>query len=314
MPQYQSPAKKIERADREPGGDHQRREAAHEQLVLEPRVGRADELEQRLRRVEPERRVQGDPGRREQPDVRAAQQLGVAPPPVRGSVVRPGRDIGCGDGVAVDRERDEVDDPVREEGGRPEERPRRAGEREAARETGDRRGLEARRRLAAETLVAGGRHRDEPERRGHARGGRGALEQAREAEQRQAADEHRDRDDDRARQVDLRGDRGEDDRDEPEQRADLHDAVVAEPVGHEPEGRREDELRGEEERGEDAHDERPDLGPAVGRQVGEEEDEERAGQPGRQAEDERGDRDRPDGPLHTRRVPGRRTWLSSPAE
>ena len=106
--------------------------------------------------------------------------------------------------------------------------------------------------------------------------------------------------------MDLRRDRGQDDRDDAEERPDLHDAVMADPVGHDPERRREDELGGEEQGGEDADDERPDLGSAVGRQVGQEEDEERTGQAGRQAEDERGDRDRPDGPLHRAdRVPGR---------
>ena len=53
-------------------------------------------------------------------------------------------------------------------------------------EAGQRRALEAGRRLAAEELVAGRRQRDEAQDRRHAGRRRGALEQARRAEDRQA--------------------------------------------------------------------------------------------------------------------------------
>ena len=92
-------------------------------------------------------------------------------------------------------------------------------------EAGQRRALEAGRRPAAEQLVAGRRERDEAEDRGHACGGRGALEEARPAEDHE-----------------VRRGPGQDDRDRPEDRPELHDPVVAQAIGDQPERRRQHEL------------------------------------------------------------------------
>ena len=75
---------------------------------------------------------------------------------------------------------------------------------------------------------------------------------------------------------------------DPEQRADLHDAVVADPVGQQPERRGEDQLGRIEERGH--HRERRlghRLTAVVGMEAGEVEEQQPARQPGAEAEGER---------------------------
>ena len=105
----------------------------------------------------------------------------------------------------------------------------------------------------------------------------------------------------------------EEDRHEAEERADLHDAVMAEAVGEDAEGRREHELGGEEERREHADGERADGLATMLRQIGQEEDQQRSGEPGGEPERERGDRDRPDAAIHGgRRVPARRPRYARP--
>ena len=156
-----------------------------------------------------------------------------------------------------------------------QERPDRARGREAGAKTGHGGGLEARRRAAPQRLVTAGHEGQEAQHRGHAGGRGGALEQPREADEGQAAHEHRQRDDDRAGQVDLRGQRREDDGHEAEERTDLHDAVVAHSIGEDAEGRREHQLGDEEERREDGHANGPTCRAAVLGQVGQEEHEQR---------------------------------------
>ena len=241
FPEAAAPVPQAGEEDDDPqgeGGRHQeRREAAHQHLPREARVGLADELEERLRGVQPDGRVDGDPRRREEPDVGTPQQLAVAREAVRRPMVRTGRRVGCRHRVAVHDEGRHVDERVGQEAGWSEHLPYGPGRREASGQPGDGGGLEPRRGTTPQALVGSRGHGDEPEGGGHAGRRRGAFQDARETQQRQAADEHGDGDDDGAWEAQLGGGRREDDRDETEERSDLHDAVVPEAVRQDAEGR-----------------------------------------------------------------------------
>ena len=139
-------------------------------------------------------------------------------------------DVGRGDGLAlafgvadaelVDQERDAVDAGVEEERVGPDGLEQLGSDDEPDAQAGQRGALEAGGGLAPQHLAAGGGQGDEPENRRDARGGRGPLEQARGAEDRQA-----------------RRQPGQDRRNRAEHRSVEHHAVVAEPVGQDAEDR-----------------------------------------------------------------------------
>src|SRR2546426_12799116 len=109
--------------------------------------------------------------------------------------------------------------------------PEETGTDETGAETRKRRRLEARRRLTAEELVAGGDRGNEAEDRRNACRCGSALEETRTAEEQRVDRSPRDEDSDRT-----------------EDRADLHDPMVPDPIGEHAKRRREDQLRGEERR------------------------------------------------------------------
>ena len=192
-------------ADGQADGHLPRLEAAHQRLVRELRLGLADELEQRLAREQAERRVDGDPGRGEEPDVAAlAGSAGsaAAPPRGRGRAPAGSGSASLGDAVAVDEERDEIDERVREERIGPSAWNSEPADDEARHQPGERRRLEAGDRLAPQQLVAGGGEGDEAEDRRDGGRRRGALEQAGEPDDRQA---HRERGDDHGDRAERRG-------------------------------------------------------------------------------------------------------------
>ena len=99
----------------------------------------------------------------------------------------------------------------------------------------------------------------------------------------------------------------EDDGDRPEDRPDLHEPVVAEPVGQHPERGREEQLRPEEHGRVDGDDQAVDLAATVGRQVVEVVDEQRAREAGAETERERADQHGPQAAVHEGPKPNRST-------
>ena len=79
-PQYQSPTKKMRAPTANPAATMSGEKPPTSIWSLEPWVGRAHELEERLRRVEAECRVDGDPRRRQEPDMGPPEQVEVAAP------------------------------------------------------------------------------------------------------------------------------------------------------------------------------------------------------------------------------------------
>ena len=170
--------------------DRDRARAAHQQLVGELRVGRPDQLEQRRAREQAERRVDGDPGRGEEPDVRADEDLPV-PATARRSPrtpllrVRAAARRASGTPELVDRERDGVQHRVEQEDRRAEEREQQP---DRTNPTIRPASVAASNRAvgpAAERLVARGGERDEPEDRRDRRRRRRPLEDPRPAEDEQ---------------------------------------------------------------------------------------------------------------------------------
>ena len=149
---------------------------------------------------------------------------------------------------------------------------------------GERRRLEPCDGLAPQDLVGSGREGDEPEDRRHGGGGRGALEEAGEGDDREAD-----------------GERGDDHGDGAEPRSEQHDPAVADAVGEDPEQRRGDELGRVEQGAEDADGARVDRLAAVLRERGVVVDEHRARDPGRESQRERAEDDREDGTRHARK-------------
>src|SRR5258705_842074 len=146
-----------------------------EGLLREPRVG-PRELEDRLAEPQTDRRVDGDPRRRQEPDVRAAQHG-----PVAGPVDAPADMTGLSrmgprtivriavlDPELVDEERHAVDAGVEEERGRSKSGEQEGRDRESDPDPGQRGALESSGRLPAEELAAGGRDGDVAEDRRHA--------------------------------------------------------------------------------------------------------------------------------------------------
>ena len=110
-PELAAPVEQA-REEQQPAGGQRRRdldrvEAAHQLLVRERGIRCPDHLEQRLAGVQAERRVDGDPGRRQEPDVAATQDPHVPPEALLG-VVGPARGLGLrvpGHAEPVDQER-----------------------------------------------------------------------------------------------------------------------------------------------------------------------------------------------------------------
>ena len=174
----------------------QRVEAAHQRLVREFRVGLADELEQRLRGPQAEDRVDRDPGRGQQPDVRRAQERHVVPHAVGGRLALVVLGSRVGHAEAIDRPGAEIEPGVQEERHRSEEVPQDPRRDDAAAEPGKSCRLEPGHGPAPDQLVAGSRDRQVAQDRGHAGRARRAFQQPGPAEDeevgRQAGQRHGD--------------------------------------------------------------------------------------------------------------------------
>ena len=116
---------------------------AHEGLIGDAGIRGPDELEEGLGGVQAEGRVECDPRRRQQPDVRPSKDAAVVRP-AEGAPLEGHRCPVPRDRVAVEREGGEVDERVGKEAGRPQHCPDGAGGREAARQARDGGRLEAR--------------------------------------------------------------------------------------------------------------------------------------------------------------------------
>ena len=201
------------RPDRHEGdADAGRADPLHQQLVLEAGRRLAHELEDRLRGPRAEHRVQRDPGRGQQPDPRRAQDAAIAPQvqalrsQLAGSPPRhptPAPWCELGHAPAVDGERQDVDAGVHRKPTRPNSLEDRPGGDDAEADAQQRRCLEARHRAAADRLITGGGERDVAQDRRDGGSRRGALQQARPADDPQVDGDGRDQDrddpEDRAR-------------------------------------------------------------------------------------------------------------------
>ena len=212
-----------------------RREAAHQQLILEAGSALVDQLEDRLARPGADEGVHRDPGRRQQPDRRARQQATVAGDveamrdaghaPGAQLIGLPSRDLGgpgagLGHAVPIDQEADPIEHRIEIEGVPIEQRPQAAGGDEAEAQPGQGGGLELRNRPSAQPLIVRGGERDVAEDRRDAGCGGGALQPSRRPEQEQVG-----------------GDRGHDDGNGAEHRPELHHRPRADTVGQHPEDR-----------------------------------------------------------------------------
>jgi hypothetical protein len=257
-------------------------------LVYRPsvRVRLANELEQRLARVQAERGVDRDPRGRQQPDVRAAQDPKVSMETLVGVVAaRRGNRLGVlGDTQLVDGEGHAVQGGVGQEGDGAEGGEQRARDDEAEHQSGQGRGLEPGDGLASQQLVGGGGEGDEPQDRRDRGRGRCTLEQAGEPDDREADRERRD-------------DHGHG----AERRADEHHAAVADAVRQHPEDRREHELARVEQRPEDADLPRLHRLAAVAGQHGQVVDQHGAGHAGREPQREGAEDHREYGTRHARK-------------
>ena len=145
-------------------GDLERLEAVHAGTGRGSAGSAFEKLEDRLAEPQADRGVDGDPGRGQEPDVRAS---GAARRTGRGPSVGPSRPraaarslgvVAVLDAVAVDQERHAVERRVQEERGGAEGREQeRRDRRSPTPMPGQRRPLEPCRGLAPEDLVAGGR-------------------------------------------------------------------------------------------------------------------------------------------------------------
>ena len=259
--------------------------------LLEARRRVAHQLEDRLGGPGAEHRVQRDPGRGQQPDPRRAQDAAIAAQvqalrsaaPVVRRVVRFRRVVQLGHAPAVDEERQDVDTGIDHEADAADGVEDWPGGDDAEANAQQRGGLEARDRAAADRLVAGGRQRDVAQDRRDGGRGRGALQQARAAND---------------PQVDRDG--GDQDRHHSEDRADLHDPVRAEAIRQVPEGRGEHQLGQEVGGGQDADGGAGDLHAAVFGQRVEVVDQQATGQARAEAQREGAEQDRRDRSVHGR--------------
>ena len=284
----------------------ERLEATHEGLVAEARIGRTHELEERLRRVQAEGRVECDPGGRQEPDAGAPQDAPIARQH-HGPAAALSDAFDVRDGVAVEGQGADVHERVGEEARRAQERPDRPRGRETGAQTGHGGGLEACRRAAPERLVTARHEGQEAQHGWHARRRGGAFEQARHGQQRQAAHQHRQRDDDRpgrwisaVRAVRMTATR-------PKSGPTCMTRWCPTRSARMPKGGESTSSATKKSAVKTATTSGPDCGATVLGKVGQEEHEERAREPGREAQGERRDRDGPDAALHGRRsVPARR--------